>query len=214
MNRAIKVLVGLGLAAACVGIGVRIGSPTVSGRASRHTPDDDSEIRNQNPEMAKLAIAAAALQRSRETPGGDARRTNTSHPLEQPTQHPATAAEERDQHLARLEASGSAPPEFLAKVKDAEREWRAFGAAEHVDLDLSHWRCYRAGCYSTATFKDAGKVEILGARATETKSFHDWPGTKFRSGPIPGPAGIEITWIFFAPEPSQENIAESSERRE
>jgi hypothetical protein len=188
----------------CVVLGVVLERKWTAPTSTRAPEGSRSEpIRRDQLEMAKLALGAAALQRSSERPAAASERHTVSAAPAQTPPREVTAAEERDAHVARLEVSGSAPPEFLTSLHDVSKEWRALVRAEHLDVDMPPWRCFKAGCYSTMSFRGGANIDLLNSRLSESKSFYDWPGGKFRSGPIPSAKGTEVTWVFFAPEPRQ-----------
>jgi len=162
-------------------------------------------------DVAKLSLGVAALARSAQNAGVTP--TSGAPPVVPVEARPRelTAAEERDEHIARLEASGSAPPEFMTSLRDVSKEWSEIARDEHIDVAISPWRCFKAGCYSTMSFKENANVQLVGGRLTETHSFYDWSGGKFLSGPIRSGNGLEMTWVFFAPEPrsSPPSLAQS-----
>ena len=113
---------------------------------------------------------------------------------------PLTPAAERDLQIAELAKSGPDTTNQLARVQNVNSEWTAIAKELGQDVKIAPWKCFRAGCYATISQLDRSKVEILGARLSESRGFLAWPGGKFRSGPVPGKDGarVEITWAFFA----------------
>lgn len=199
MNRLFVVV-----AVASIGVGVTIGFVA---RGARSTPaeaaDRSAWAVARQAELAKLAVVAQAARSSTGQPPSTVEGELPAPPpppSSDSLEAPATARSERDAHLARLQESGTSPAEFVAAMPALENEWAALARAAHIDVGTTPWRCYRAGCYSTFTFKDANAVEDLGARLADSKGLRAWPGGKFRSGPISTPTGTEITWVFFAPE--------------
>jgi hypothetical protein len=118
---------------------------------------------------------------------------------------PLTVQAECDRHRAHLESSGPAPAEFLARVRALELEWEGLVARAGGGLEMSAWRCYRAGCLMTASGKVGSNVEALSTPLIDSEGFRDWPGGKFRSGAIEGEGGrVRVMWALFAPEAEPE----------
>ena len=113
---------------------------------------------------------------------------------------PLTPTAERDMQIAELAKSGPDTTNQLARVQNVNSEWTAIAKELGQEVKIAPWKCFRAGCYATISQLDRSKVEILGARLSESRGFLAWPGGKFRSGPVPGKDGarVEITWAFFA----------------
>jgi hypothetical protein len=142
----------------------------------------------------------AALQRAYAEPEPAAQRPSEPYVEPTPPEPPPQldAAGERSEHTTRLEQSGPAPGEYLLALRGIERDFAAAAKEAKADMELAAFRCYRAGCYLTATHKEQGTVESLSPRLSETDGFRTWAGGKFRSGPIVNAAGkVEVTWVFF-----------------
>lgn len=112
-----------------------------------------------------------------------------------------TAEQEADLHSTRLEGSGTAPAQYLVLARAIEQEWQAEAQKAGVSVRLSAFRCFRAGCYARATHSSPADLETLTTRFTESSGFRDWPGGKFRSGPITRGNDVEVMWAFFSEEP-------------
>lgn len=129
------------------------------------------------------------------------RRENARGPSGHAAEQAPTAESVRDGRVAGLVDSGAAPPEFLNAMKALDSELRALAADPKLDAQVSDWRCYRDGCFTTLAHRDVVSVELLARRLQSSNAFSGWAGGKFRSGPIPRTDGrIEITWIFQKPE--------------
>jgi hypothetical protein len=122
-------------------------------------------------------------------------------PPRTPGETPQTAEQEADSHAARLEGSGRAPGEYLVLTRALEQEWQAEARKAGLPLRLSAFRCFAAGCYTRATHASPEDLEKLTTRFTESAGFRDWPGGKFRSGPITRGSEIEVMWGFFSEDP-------------
>jgi hypothetical protein len=200
-----KQIIGIGIIG-CIAVGVAIGffARGAASRAPSPDPHTHSNTRSEA-ELTKLAVAAGAIQTVVDQTNASSRRQRAESPAAMPSsasaERPITARQERDAHVARLQESGPAPPEFTATVREVENEWRGLARAAHVEVEATPWRCYRSGCYSTGTFKDANDIDVFATRLSNSKGSRSWPGATFRSGPIPASQGsTEVTWVFFAPE--------------
>jgi hypothetical protein len=119
----------------------------------------------------------------------------------EPLRQPMGAREERDAQVDALRKSGRANARDFTAIHQAETEWTRAAKDSPVAVEFTPWQCFGAGCYTTATYRDAGGVERFMERLTQTAAFSGWPGAKFQSGAIQRPSGdFELTWIFFTPE--------------
>lgn len=216
-RRGVIVAVGIALCSLVLGL--------LLGRSWLARPTADSSVvpsrsgaeaaTDRRVDVAKLSLGVAALAGAARNPRATA--ASGAPPVVPVEARPreVTAAEERDGHVARLEASGSAPPEFMTSLRDVTKEWSELAREEHIDVAISPWRCFKAGCYSTMSFEENANVQLIGGRMTDSHSFYDWPGGKFLSGPIRNGNGLEMTWVFFAPEPqpSPPSLAQSPNPR-
>jgi len=108
------------------------------------------------------------------------------------------ATEERDQQVADIRNSGPDPENKTQRLRGIDEEWISLSKEFGQEVEIAPWQCFRAGCFSTISNIQAGRVELLGTRLTESQGFMRWPGGKFRSGPIPGrPGYVQVTWAFF-----------------
>jgi hypothetical protein len=201
----ISILIGV---VALMGLGASVGffarGSVVSGGSAKEA---SAAPTNNQRELAKLAVAASAVRRSLD------QQTNepTAEPAAAPAPVPApqagpdrtpAARAERDGQVEKLQASGSAPPEFATGARAVESDVRALARSGHVAVDATPWNCYKAGCFSTTTFKDGNDLDEFAAKLSQEKGLRAWPGGSFRSGPIVTASGTEITWVLFAPEAS------------
>lgn len=194
---------------ALIGLGASIGF-FARGSVVSGTPTKDvsaPETKNQR-ELARLAVAASAVRRSLDqqtnepAPEPAVAAAPVPLPTAAPDRAPAARAE-RDGHLERLKASGAAPAEFAAGARAVEADVRALARSGHVAVDATAWNCYKAGCFSTTTFKDGNDVDEFAAKLSQEKGLRAWPGGSFRSGPIATASGTEITWVLFAPDEAE-----------
>jgi len=194
---------------ALVGLGASIGFFARGSVVSGTPPREDSPAATNNQrELAKLAVAASAVRRSLDQQANEpppepaAAPAPAPAPTGGPDRSPAARAE-RDGHLEKLKASGAAPPEFATGARAVETDVRALARSGHVAVDATAWSCYKAGCFSTTTFKDGNDVDEFAAKLSQEKGLRAWPGGSFRSGPIATASGTEITWVLFAPDEAE-----------
>ena len=199
-------IVGIGLTSLAWFANQR-GDKPVAAKPPLAAPKDDDEAARSATVRATVELARAALRTAiAETP----QPAPTSNPPRQQQDVPqppepvdpiASAVAERTRHVDRLEGSGPAPDDFLSLGRNVENEWSDVIAKSKTGVTFSPVRCYRAGCYLTMAHTKQEALDNLTSRFTESKSFHEWPGGKFRSAPIAtGSRGTEVTWVFFAPE--------------
>src|SRR5688572_23024224 len=202
-------IVGIGLTSLAWFANQRGDKPVAAKAALVAAKDDDEAARASTAratiELARAALRTAMAETQQPTPTSDPQQQQQQqHDLPQspePVDPAARAMAERDRHVNRLESSGPSPNDFLSLGRNVENEWSAVVASSKTGVTLSPVRCYRAGCYLTLAHTKRETLDNLTSRFTESKSFHEWPGGKYRSGPIAtGSRGTEVTWVFFGPE--------------
>jgi len=118
----------------------------------------------------------------------------------EPLRQPMGAREERDAQVDGLRKSGPPSARDFTAIRQVETEWTQAAKDSPVAVEFTPWQCFGAGCYTTATYRDAGAERFM-ERLTQTAAFSGWPGAKFQSGAIQRPSGdFELTWVFFTPE--------------
>jgi hypothetical protein len=115
-----------------------------------------------------------------------------------PVERAATAAEELEGQLRTLADSGPADSKWLGEAAKMTKQWLGAAAEAGFSPAMSDWRCYAKGCTTTVTKLANDHMSVFSELITQSSTFQEWPGGKFRSGPIEHNAGQpEITWIFF-----------------
>ncbi|HKQ68110.1 MAG TPA: hypothetical protein VJT73_02160 [Polyangiaceae bacterium] len=75
-------------------------------------------------------------------------------------------------------------------------EWSS--VARSVGAKLGDWECHAAGCFSNVSAANEGKAETMNEVVTRLPSFHEWPGSKLRTGIESADGGVEYSWFLFA----------------
>lgn len=181
-----------------LGLGYLLRRPATKTTRTAREPTD-TELRRTR-ELREVARAIAAANHIGSPPASPTS-GDTSAPSRSEAPQEVAAETERRAHVDRLRASGDAPNEFRTFIDVLGRQWSEIARSENWQLQTGEWECFRAGCFSTMTVKRGAPLEVVGVRLADSESARSWPGASFRSGPIPSATGIEITWVFFAPEP-------------
>jgi hypothetical protein len=176
----------------------------LSARSHDATPKTSASSTGSAEDPVAAAVRRAVLRGATATPEAAASAQAVDEEPAPPGSAEAvmTPEQEADAHAARLEASGTAPGQYLTLTRSLEQEWEAEAKKAGLPLKLSAFRCFAAGCYARATHASAADLETLTSRFTESAGFRDWPGGKFRSGPIVRGTEVEVVWAFFSDESS------------
>jgi hypothetical protein len=195
----------LALLAFLTGTAFWLGARTHDGAKTARTAEPaDAPTRADAAQAPLITVVSRAAPVATPEPGAPAPARALPRPPVEPPH--LTARSERDGQVEALRASGPPSGEQLTAIRKVEAEWLQATKAQAVQIDFSAWQCFHAGCYSTASYRDAGTGDRFLEKLTETKSFAAWPGGKFRSAPIDdGNGTFEISWVFFSPEAEAQN---------
>ncbi|MDB4982232.1 MAG: hypothetical protein JWM82_2984 [Myxococcales bacterium] len=112
--------------------------------------------------------------------------------------HPPSARDELEDELQALHASGAPDAKWFKQADTMSRQWLSAAAEAGLSPNLSRWDCFEKGCTTTISKLPTQKMMAFNDFVSASASFQEWPGGKFKSGPIETASGDPtITWIFF-----------------
>jgi hypothetical protein len=112
---------------------------------------------------------------------------------------PASAAEESEAVIGALKASGQASARLIADAEAALVPWQSANPDLARRVSFSRWSCFAAGCWARSRFPQMSRVAAMVDAIDESQGLEQWPGGKYRSGPIETGAGnFEVVWVLYA----------------
>jgi hypothetical protein len=113
------------------------------------------------------------------------------------------AAENRQEMVRKLVASGPAPAGWFQRAEEVRAAWSAVADSGLRDkVQLSSFECHAGGCVTNASYADIASYHQFSNEVSQSESFLSWPGQKYRSGPEIDAQNGRITsiWILMRPD--------------
>jgi hypothetical protein len=107
--------------------------------------------------------------------------------------------------LQKLQEGGASDELWTREAMGLVDHWRATTEKKNGEpVSFSPVCCYRQGCTVTIRYLEQSAFDQHSWMLLETDVLRQWPGARWRSGPVVTQEGVAATWILFAPPPAVE----------
>jgi hypothetical protein len=121
-----------------------------------------------------------------------------------PTTHAEVAAmilKDRDDKLARVNASAATREDWHSRLQDKVDQWhRDLPPSLHDKVSWSPLICRATGCYWEVRESNPAVEQEFSGWLSDQPDFLGWPGERYKSGMVENADGtLSVTWVVFKP---------------